>query len=88
MRDLARQRLFRTVVVCGIIGPLGALFIHLLLAGRLVRRIEKVEENAHRLAHGLPLEKFPAGTDEIASLARQLENADVLMRAREHSTAR
>jgi PAS domain S-box-containing protein len=85
VRDLARQRLFRTVVVCGIIGPLGALFIHLLLAGRLVRRIEKVEENAHRLAHGLPLEKFPAGTDEIASLARELENADVLMRAREHN---
>jgi PAS domain S-box-containing protein len=82
-RDLARQRLFRTVIVCGIVGPLGALFIHLLVAGRMVRRIEMVEENARRLAHGLPLDPFPPGTDEIASLARQLEDADVLLRARE-----
>jgi PAS domain S-box-containing protein len=83
VRDLARQRLFRTVIACGILGPLGALFIHLLVAGRLVRRIELVEENARRLAHGLPLEPFPSGSDEIASLARQLEDAAVLLRARE-----
>jgi PAS domain S-box-containing protein len=82
-RDLARRRLFRTVIACGIIGPLGALFIHLLLAGRLVRRIDMVRENARRLAHGLPLEPVPPGTDEIASLARQIEEAAVLLRARE-----
>src|SRR5579863_9187853 len=53
LRDLARQRVFRTIIACGICGPLGALFIHLLVTGRLVRRIEIVEENARRLAHGI-----------------------------------
>jgi CHASE3 domain sensor protein len=43
-RDQARNRLFRTVIVCGILGPLGALFVHLLLAGRMVRRLRAVEE--------------------------------------------
>ena len=81
--DLARQRLFRTVLACGIFGPMGALFIHLLVAGRMVRRIKEVEENARRLAHGLPLEPFPHGTDEIASLAWQMQDASVLLRERE-----
>ena len=82
-RDLARQRLFRTVVVCGIVGPLGALFVHLVLAGRMVKRLQLVEENARRLAHGLPLEEMPQGTDEIAALGNQLEDAAYLLRARE-----
>jgi PAS domain S-box-containing protein len=82
-RDIARRRLFRTVILCGTLGPLGALFIHLLLAGRIVRRLLAVQENARRLAHGLPLERLQAGTDEIASLGRQLENAAFLLQERE-----
>ncbi len=82
-RDLARRRLLRTVVVCGIVGPLGALFVHFLLAGRLVKRLQAVEENARRLAHGLPLEPMPQGSDEIAALGNQLEDAAYLLRARE-----
>jgi PAS domain S-box-containing protein len=82
-RDLARRRLFRTIMVCGIVGPLGALFIHLLLAGRMVRRLQAVEENARRLAHGLPLEPLPPGSDEIAALGNQLEDAAYLLRERE-----
>ena len=82
-RDLARRRLFRTIMVCGIVGPLGALFIHLLLAGRMVRRLQAVEENARRLAHGLPLEALPPGSDEIATLGNQLEDAAYLLRERE-----
>jgi PAS domain S-box-containing protein len=82
-RDLARRRLFRTVVICGIVGPLGALFVHLLLAGRMVKRLQLVEENARRLAHGLPLEPMPQGSDEIVALGSQLEEAAYLLRARE-----
>jgi PAS domain S-box-containing protein len=82
-RDLARRHLFRTVVVCGIVGPLGALFVHLVLAGRMVKRLQAVEENARRLAHGLPLEALPPGSDEIAALGNQLEDAAYLLRARE-----
>lgn len=82
-RDVARQRLFRVAVVCGILGPLGALFVHLLLTGRLVRRLHVVQENARRLAHDLPLGPFASGDDEIARLARQIEDAAYLLRGRE-----
>src|ERR1022692_1175439 len=83
LRDVKRQRLFRAVMACGVLGPLGALFMHLIVSGRMVRRIKAVEENARRLAHGLPLDPFPSGTDEIAALARQLDNAAYLLRERE-----
>ena len=83
LRDVKRQRFFRTVMACGVLGPLGALFMHLIVAGRMVRRIQAVEENARRLAHGLPLEPFPPGTDEITALARQLDDAAYLLRERE-----
>lgn len=83
VREMARVRLFRTVVVCGILGPLGALFIHLLLAGRMVSRLRAVEENARRLAHGFPLEPLPQGSDEINALGSQLEDAAFFLRERE-----
>ena len=51
-------------MACGILGPLGALLMNLVVAGRLSRRIQAVEENARRLAHGLPLEPFSRGSDE------------------------
>jgi PAS domain S-box-containing protein len=81
--EQARNRLFRAVMVCGILGPSGALFVHLLLAGRMVRRLRAVEENARRLAHGLPLEPLPQASDEIAAVGNQLEDAAYLMRERE-----
>jgi len=81
---VARQRLFRTIVVCGVLGPLGALLINLVVAGRLSRRIQAVEENARRLAHGLPIEVAAGGSDdEISALARQIEDAAYLLRKRE-----
>jgi PAS domain S-box-containing protein len=82
-RDQARSRLFRTVIVCGVVGPLGALFVHILVVGRMVRRLHAVEENARRLAHGLPLVPMPRGSDEIAALGNQLEDAAYLLRERE-----
>ncbi len=82
-RDRDRIHLFRTVIACGILGPLGTLFIHLLLAGRMVKRLRAVEENARRLAHGLPLEPLRPGSDEIGALGLQLENAAYLLRERE-----
>jgi PAS domain S-box-containing protein len=78
-RDIARQRLFRVMVVCGIVGPLGALFVHLILAGRLVRRLRELGENARRLAHGLPLDPMSRGSDEISEVASQLEDAAYLL---------
>ncbi len=82
-RDAARRKLTGILLGCGIFGPLGALFLHLLVADKLARRLGAVQENARRLAHGLPLGAFPTGTDEIAHLARQLEDAAFLMHGRE-----
>ena len=82
-RDHARRRFSGIVVLCGTVGTLGGLFVHLLLAGRLVKRVKLVEENARRLAHGLPLGPQPAGTDEIAALGRQLDDAARLLRDHE-----
>jgi PAS domain S-box-containing protein len=49
----------------------------------MVRRLRAVEENARRLAHGVPLEPLPRGTDEIAAVGNQLEDAAYLLRERE-----
>jgi PAS domain S-box-containing protein len=82
-REAARTHLFHTLMACGILGPLGALFMNLVVAGRLSQRIAAVSENARRLAHGLPLDPFRRGTDEISALAQQIEDAAYLLRKRE-----
>ncbi len=84
-RDAARHKLRLVLGLCGILGPLGALFLHLILADKLTRRLSAVQENARRLAHALPLEPFPTGTDEIGDLARQLDDAAYLLRGRERA---
>ena len=60
-RDVARRRLFRTVILCGTLGPAGALF-----DPSADRRAESgaplaggAGECARRLAHGLPLVPLP-----------------------------
>jgi PAS domain S-box-containing protein len=82
-RDVARQELFRVVIACGILGPLGALFVSVMITGRMVRRLRAVGENARRLAMGLPLDRSPEGADEIADLARQQHEAASLLLERE-----
>jgi len=82
-RDLARSRLSRTIVTCGIFGPLCALLLHLLVAGRVTRRIRAIEENAHRLAQGIALEDLPNGRDEIAAVGRAIQEAALLLGERE-----
>ncbi len=82
-RETARRRLLATVLLAGVAGPIGGLFLHLIISGRLVKRLDAVERNAQRLAHGVPIEPMAHADDEIGSLARQLENAAFLMRERE-----
>ncbi|HEY9140651.1 MAG TPA: ATP-binding protein [Bryobacteraceae bacterium] len=83
--DESRRQLFRVLMMCGVAGPIGALFIEMILARRLTRRVRRVEENARRLAAGQPLLPLPAGTDEVASLGRQLEHTAALLRAHERN---
>jgi PAS domain S-box-containing protein len=82
-RDVARTKLFRTLVTCGILGPLCALLLHLLVAGRVTSRIRAIEQNAHRLALGVALEDLPSGKDEIAAVGRAIHEAAYLLGERE-----
>ena len=82
-REVARVRLFRIITVCGSIGPLGALFVHLLLYGRLVRRLQTVRENARRLALNIPLVPGDGDRDEIGALAAQIEETAAMLQTRE-----
>ncbi len=81
--EAVRRKLFRVLVACGVLGAFGTLFVHLLITGRLVRRLKAVQENARRVAHSLPMLPMLPGRDEIASLGRQLEDAAFLMQERE-----
>ena len=81
--DESRRRLFNVLMMCGVAGPIGALFIQMILARRMTRRIQRVEENARRLASGQPLRPLPSGSDEISSLGRQLEHTAALLRVHE-----
>ena len=83
-RGMHYRRFAFVALVCGIVGPFGGLLINLLITNRLVRRVGQVGANAHRLARGQPLEPIPPGSDEIAALARELDEAAVLLRAREN----
>jgi PAS domain S-box-containing protein len=82
-KGLARNGLFRIVVACGFFGPLGALIMHLLVSGRLNRRIEALERNARKLAEGTALEALPGGDDEIAAVGYAIQDASQLLRGRE-----
>src|SRR5262245_50985711 len=81
--ELARKDLLRAVSLCAVVGSLGALLVQLLISRSMVRRLRKVEENAIRLAHGQPLEPASSGSDEIATLARQIESSSYLLSERE-----
>ncbi|HEV3330429.1 MAG TPA: ATP-binding protein [Bryobacteraceae bacterium] len=82
-RDMARSKLFRTIVTCGIFVPLAALLLQLLVAGRVTARIQAIEQNAHRLAQGVALQDLPHGKDEIAAVGRAIQEAALLLGERE-----
>ena len=65
------------------LATLATLLVHLVITSRVARRLRVVEENARRLASGLPLVPTPSGSDEIAALGTQLEEAGHLLRNRE-----
>ena len=82
-RTAADQSLSRTLLLCGILGSAGALLLHLLVSSRLAGRLALVEENARRLAHGLPLEPARRAADEIGALESKIEEAAALLSMRE-----
>ena len=61
----------------------GGVWVALVKANGLTRRISLLSINAHRLARGEPIEALPAGEDEIAELDVQFREAAHLLRLRE-----
>ena len=62
-----------------IFGFLGGIAAVLLFSSGIVRRVQKIEENAQRLAHELPLLPIGGGRDEIGRMARRLEETSQLL---------
>jgi PAS domain S-box-containing protein len=85
-RGAAEQSLSRMLLVCGVLGSLGALLLHLAISSRLARRLGEVEESARRLAHGMPLEPARGALDEIGVLERKMVEAAALLSARERES--
>jgi PAS domain S-box-containing protein len=78
-----QKRLSRTLVLFGVLGTMGMLLVHMLITGRLATRLRAVAQNARQLAHGAPLGPVAPGTDEIAVLVHEIENAARLLGERE-----
>ena len=83
--DDVRARYLGLTAVSGIVGLLGSLLAVYLFSTGIVRRVQRLEGNAHRLEQGQELEAFPPNRDEIGNLASRLERASALLRAREQA---
>jgi PAS domain S-box-containing protein len=86
-RALGYQQFSMLAVFCGIAGPFGGLVLNLLMTRRLARRVGLVGANAHRLATGQAIEDMPGGSDEIANLGREIQEAAALLSARQNRLA-
>lgn len=69
--------------ISAIVGLLGSLAAVLLFSSGIVRRVQLLELNAEKLERGEALDPLPDEADEIGQLARKLDRASELLRARE-----
>jgi PAS domain S-box-containing protein len=77
-RSATKQRtesqLEATILGGGILGLLGGLIGALLFTTGIAGRVRQVEEDAHKVAVGIPVTSEVTGNDEIASLAATLKD--------------
>lgn len=83
--DAARARNLALTAVSGVIGLLGSLAAVYLFSTGIVRRVQRLEDNASRLEQGAELVPLHGDRDEIGRLASRIEDASALLRAREHA---
>jgi PAS domain S-box-containing protein len=81
--ERVRDRYILQTAVSAAIGVLGSLGAVVLFSTGIVRRVQRLEDNAELLQQGAPLAAFPPASDEIGTLARKLDRASALLRARE-----
>ncbi len=77
----AQQRLEAAILAGGLLGLLGGVLAAVVFTTRIVRRVHQLEENAHRVAQGLPILEEVQGQDEIARLERALKETSQLLTA-------
>lgn len=83
--DAARARNLALTTVSGVIGLLGSLAAVYLFSTGIVRRVQRLEDNASRLEQGAELVPLQGDRDEIGRLGSRLEEASSLLRARERA---
>ncbi len=84
----AARRAQRTATLVGAgLGLVGGITAALLFVWTIVRRVRRLQENAHRLAASEPLRDLPFGRDEIGELARSFDRASGLLHQREGELA-
>lgn len=81
--ETVRGRFLALTAISAVIGLLGSLAAVFLFSTGIVRRIQLLQINAEKLQAGEPLNSFPDERDEIGRLARKLDLASQLLRARE-----
>jgi PAS domain S-box-containing protein len=81
--EIDRARFLWLTGISAIVGLLGSLAAVLLFSSGIVRRVQLLEGNAEKLERGEVLDPLPEEADEIGQLARKLDRASSLLRARE-----
>jgi PAS domain S-box-containing protein len=71
------------MVVAGVLGFLGAFIAVLLFSASIVRRVYALKAQAHRLSRGEAVVVADASRDELGVLERTLQDAGILLKARE-----
>ncbi|HEV2446417.1 MAG TPA: PAS domain S-box protein, partial [Candidatus Sulfopaludibacter sp.] len=80
----AQSRLEVTIFAGGVFGLLGGLIAALLFTTGIARRVRLVEEDARKVAEGVPLTSSLGGNDEIARLASTLRQTSQLLAKQSH----
>ena len=75
----AAQRLGAALFVGGVTGLVGGIFSVVIFVEGIGRRVKLLQEDARRVAEGLPIIAQPMGRDEIAELGMALKNTSVLL---------
>lgn len=87
-QDRLNQVRINGLVMTGLLtlaGLVGSLFAVFLFSSGIVRRVQRLETDAVRLAQGEALDEREAGRDEIGLLAVRMSEASQLLRAREQA---